>query len=835
MNCIISRITILFLALLPMGALGQIDTIIYKIDIADLISKEPPTGTFLSIDISESPVNLTIIDQRDIQLSGARHLSELLEIYVPGFQYMVNKWNGINWGMRGISSDRNSKFVFLVNGHKMNLESRDGAITELDLGLLGDIDRVEVLRGPAGLVYGSGAIAGVVNIVTQKNVNGNYQSQSEIGTWGGYGMNGSQEINSKHLIGDDGQLLLSAGWRLSQGVGQSQSRIYGRGSFPYPYTQTPGPEPSVPSNGSYWSTPGNGRMSATYSKGAFDIYTRYTSQSTPAQAYYMIDLWPEINGKPDTSARDVFVDGEWRTPEGWYGQSDLADIHNRVYILRNWSTVASYSQPIGLKNSLKVELGTDWVTEQIKIDIPNYQRNESYFETTPDYLERFGERRVNANTIFEIKSLEKLKLATGYQFRMFLFGNDLGGKNERDDIPETFIIPDGLIYFNNALFYEGMYELSDKWQLHLGSRYDLHSRTIQHGGAFSHHYGVQWLPNKSHRLRLFYNSAANTGTADNYEINRFFVNNEGEIYNDYHYDLPNQEPSEFAPVRPPAPSEATLRSLRPEKISTYELSYNYVNQDHLYGGLTASYNKVTDLFTWVQEEFRSTNGGDYNFFNIEGELSVKHQLFDIGISHTYQQVVNTDILAYEEFIRPEFSGFDTTSNGQYTPQPTGESDTTRLYPVLSATTVDGKNFINLVSNITKVQATLKLGPKWRIHSNARLFWGLKGRELIYNFDPKNNDQEQLSEAGWEDAGVELYKFEFLDVSTKAIVKWNLALHYRPTTHVEMALFWNDILASTSANGRIHSLRWQHATNAMNDTDLYAMDLSSFRFRLTYRF
>ncbi len=50
----------------------------------------------------------------------------------------------------------------------MNHESRDGAMAEISLGLLGDVKRVEVLRGPGGLVYGSGAIAGVINVVTEE-------------------------------------------------------------------------------------------------------------------------------------------------------------------------------------------------------------------------------------------------------------------------------------------------------------------------------------------------------------------------------------------------------------------------------------------------------------------------------------------------------------------------------------------------------------------------------------------------------------------------------------------------------------------------------------------
>lgn len=139
-----------------------------QLSLNDLLSVQLETGSFLELDLKNSPMSMTLIPKDQINNSGARHLSELLEIYVPGFQYMANKWNGYVWGMRGVTGDKNDKIIVLVNGRKMNMQSFHGFAQEYTLGLLGDIERVEVLRGPAGLVYGSGAIAGVVNIVTKK-------------------------------------------------------------------------------------------------------------------------------------------------------------------------------------------------------------------------------------------------------------------------------------------------------------------------------------------------------------------------------------------------------------------------------------------------------------------------------------------------------------------------------------------------------------------------------------------------------------------------------------------------------------------------------------------
>ncbi|HLV31854.1 MAG TPA: TonB-dependent receptor plug domain-containing protein, partial [Chitinispirillaceae bacterium] len=155
-----------------------------------LLTLKITSGSFLDLNHEKSPVSMTIITREMIKLSGARNMSELLEIYVPGFQYMFNKWNGTLWGLRGVTNDRNTKIIYLINGHKMNTQARDGFQGETVLGLMRDIERIEVLRGPAGLVYGSGAIAGIVNVITKKAS----ENKLEIST--NYGTTGSQEYEA---------------------------------------------------------------------------------------------------------------------------------------------------------------------------------------------------------------------------------------------------------------------------------------------------------------------------------------------------------------------------------------------------------------------------------------------------------------------------------------------------------------------------------------------------------------------------------------------------------------------------------------------------------------
>ena len=90
------------------------DVMYDSLSLSDLLTMEITTGSFLNLDIRKSPLSMTIITREMIRSSGARHMSELLEIYVPGFQYMFNKYNGTLWAMRGVTNDRNTKIIYLI-------------------------------------------------------------------------------------------------------------------------------------------------------------------------------------------------------------------------------------------------------------------------------------------------------------------------------------------------------------------------------------------------------------------------------------------------------------------------------------------------------------------------------------------------------------------------------------------------------------------------------------------------------------------------------------------------------------------------------------------------
>ncbi len=80
-----------------------------------------PVGTLTKSARRLSPAAITTITQEQIWQSGAHSLNELLEIYVPGLQYSIQEWEFPHLGIRGITGDRDDKYLLLVNGRGLKV------------------------------------------------------------------------------------------------------------------------------------------------------------------------------------------------------------------------------------------------------------------------------------------------------------------------------------------------------------------------------------------------------------------------------------------------------------------------------------------------------------------------------------------------------------------------------------------------------------------------------------------------------------------------------------------------------------------------------------------
>lgn len=116
--------------------------------------------------VSEAPNAVTVIDRAMIKASGFRTIADLFRL-VPGMYVdYFNGWRPIV-SYRGATDEYSRRMQILVDGRSVYLQPF-GTLDWADLPLdIDDIERIEVVRGPAATSYGSNSIMGVINITTR--------------------------------------------------------------------------------------------------------------------------------------------------------------------------------------------------------------------------------------------------------------------------------------------------------------------------------------------------------------------------------------------------------------------------------------------------------------------------------------------------------------------------------------------------------------------------------------------------------------------------------------------------------------------------------------------
>jgi len=160
----------------------------------------------------------TVITADEIERSPGQTIPEILS-RVPGVQvkstYGAVNGAGSTIDMRGFGAAATPNTLILVNGRRLN----DVDLSAVDLSAIprDSIERIEVIHGNAGAVlYGDGAVGGVVNIVTKNAINTPNQVRAE----GAIGSLGYREANAgiTRRIGDtalslNGSQITSDGYR----------------------------------------------------------------------------------------------------------------------------------------------------------------------------------------------------------------------------------------------------------------------------------------------------------------------------------------------------------------------------------------------------------------------------------------------------------------------------------------------------------------------------------------------------------------------------------------------------------------------------------------------
>ena len=146
-----------------------------QLTLAELGNVEVTTASKEPEKISKTAAAIFVLTQDDIRRSGATSIPEVLRL-VPGVE--VARINANQWSVniRGLGSGFSKSVLVLIDGRSVYTPLYAGVYWDVQNVLLADVERIEVIRGPGGTIWGSNAVNGVINIITKnaKDTHGTY-------------------------------------------------------------------------------------------------------------------------------------------------------------------------------------------------------------------------------------------------------------------------------------------------------------------------------------------------------------------------------------------------------------------------------------------------------------------------------------------------------------------------------------------------------------------------------------------------------------------------------------------------------------------------------------
>jgi iron complex outermembrane receptor protein len=210
-----------------------------SLSIEDLAKVEVTSVSKRPEPLSRAAASVFVITGEDIRRSGARTLPEALRL-APNLEVAQVNAHDYAISARGFNSFQAAiKMLVLVDGRSVYSPLHAGVFWDANEVMLEDVDRIEVISGPGGTLWGANAFSGVINIITKNSrdtqgglVRGTYGSVNrdsaarfggkagEVGTWRAYGMEswrGHTDLANDTAVKDN--------WRERQGGFRSDWQV----------------------------------------------------------------------------------------------------------------------------------------------------------------------------------------------------------------------------------------------------------------------------------------------------------------------------------------------------------------------------------------------------------------------------------------------------------------------------------------------------------------------------------------------------------------------------------------------------------------------------------
>ncbi|HZV62012.1 MAG TPA: TonB-dependent receptor [Methylophilaceae bacterium] len=189
------------------------------------VSKKPQS-------LSDAAASVFIINNDDIRRSGASTLPEALRL-APNLQVAQTSATGYAITARGLNGSANSapnKLLVLIDGRSVYSPLFSGVFWDAQDVMLENVERIEVISGPGGTIWGINAVNGVINVITKSAKDtqgplasvqaGNIGNNTAARYGGALGENGHFRVYAKSSNREDTELEngtdISDGWHRNQ-------------------------------------------------------------------------------------------------------------------------------------------------------------------------------------------------------------------------------------------------------------------------------------------------------------------------------------------------------------------------------------------------------------------------------------------------------------------------------------------------------------------------------------------------------------------------------------------------------------------------------------------
>ncbi len=185
---ITAAVFVSLLSFISFSAFAQVSddtTTVKDFNLEDLMDISVETASKSKENVKDAPAVMSVVTSREIEAYGAITLFEVLD-RVTGV-YMFSNWNTPKNQviLRGQSTEGGTRTIlFLIDGRPVRESSTVGTIHSVISAFpLSRIERIEIVRGPGSVLYGSKAFTGVINIITKKGAAQELNAKVGYGTF----------------------------------------------------------------------------------------------------------------------------------------------------------------------------------------------------------------------------------------------------------------------------------------------------------------------------------------------------------------------------------------------------------------------------------------------------------------------------------------------------------------------------------------------------------------------------------------------------------------------------------------------------------------------------